>query len=161
MDDYIIKAKKNYYLAHSFILRKIVRAWQLQIEKRYNINLVNPFYRNKWEMEQIKKMEELPEGEQDKGLPDWKIIDCVRIMEEDLNLIRQSDGIVAFFDAPTIGTCQEIFAAAYLYRIPVYVITNKYHNHPWLRALVFMSSGGLFRNMFDFSKWLEDEGLRR
>jgi len=152
---------KSYYLAHSFILRNLIRKWQLMIEEKYNINLVNPFYRNKWEMEQIKKMEKLPEEQHDKGLPEWSILDCLRIMEEDLNLIRQSDGVVALFDAPTIGTCQEIFAAAYLYRIPVYVITSKYYTHPWIRALVAMSNGEIFKNMFEFSKWLDEEGFKK
>lgn len=152
---------KKYYLAHSFILRNIVRQWQLVIEKEYDMILINPFYRNKWEMEQIKKMESLPDEQQDKGLPEWSILDCLRIVEEDLNLIRQSDGLVSFFDRPTIGTCQEIFAAAYLYRIPVYVITGKYDKHPWIRALVSLSNGKIFKTMKEFREWLEERGLKK
>lgn len=82
-------------------------------------------------------------------------------MNEDLTLIRQSDGLVAFFDDPTIGTCQEIFAAAYLYNMPVYVITSKYRYHAWLRALVALSGGKIFDNMIEFTKWLEERGLKR
>lgn len=149
------------YLAHSFILRQVVRKWQKQIESKYNVKFINPFYRNRWEMKQVEKMEKLPQKLQDKGFPNWNITDCLRIMEEDLNLISQSDYMIALFDNPSIGTCQEIFAAAYIYNIPVYIITDKYKSHPWLRALSHLSNGKIFKDMIEFTKWLDKEGLKK
>ena len=152
---------KTYYLAHSVPLWKFVRKWQLNVEKKYRIKFKNPFFRNKWEIEQMQKIEKLPKEEQAKGLESLTLQSCFRIMNEDLTLIRQSDGLVAFFDDPTIGTCQEIFAAAYLYNMPVYIITSKYKHHAWLRALAALSGGKIFDNMIEFTNWLKKRGLKR
>lgn len=150
---------KKFYLAHSFILRESVYKWQKMIEKQYNLEFINPFHKNKEERRRVKQLSKIPEERQEGGLKEWSIKDCTNIMREDLNLIRSSDGVVALFDKPTVGTCQEIFAAAYVFNKPVYIITNKYMYHPWLRVLANMNNGKIFRNMYEFRIWLDKEGF--
>jgi len=144
----------NFYLAHSFQCMKKIRRWQIMMEGRYNIKFVNPFYSNKYEdadeLGQIKSKAALT-----RYLDSMPIGTCKGIMERDLELIRKSDGIVSYFESPTIGTCQEIIIASYHYRIPVYIITGKYKNHPWIRALANISGGKIFRNRTEFKKYAE------
>jgi hypothetical protein len=146
------KKVPKFYLAHSFICLKKVRRWQLIMEGKYNIKFVNPFFANEYE-----KVEDLKVIKTKKALNTYlnsfNLNKCYNIMDTDIELIRKSDGLVSYFESPTIGTCQEIFAAAYFFRIPVYIITNKYGNHPWLRALADMNDGGIFRNRTEFKKY--------
>ena len=121
----------KFYLAHSCLCHKKIRKWQLLVESQCKILLSNPFFENREEdISVVKDAKTL-----NKLLNDLSWSQCNKIMDNDLELIRKSDGIVAYFESPTIGTCMEIFVAGYIYNIPVYVITKKYANHPWIRAL--------------------------
>jgi len=123
--------KPKFYLAHSCLCHKKIRKWQLLMEAQCNISFSNPFSDNREEdISVVKDTKTL-----NKLLNELSWEQCATIMVNDLELIRKSDGIVAYFESPTIGTCMEIFVAAYIYHIPVYVITKKYANHPWIRAL--------------------------
>jgi nucleoside 2-deoxyribosyltransferase len=150
----------NLYLAHSFTCLKKVRAWQLIIEGKYNIELINPFYTNAYE-----STEELTSiGTKvalDKYQGELSIEMCHNIMNKDLELIRKSDGIIAYFETFTAGTIMEIFAAAYIYRIPVYIISHNHGNHCWLRALTDMCKGKLFKTRKEFKGWLDEQNLRK
>jgi hypothetical protein len=83
------------------------------------------------------------------------------IVENDLLLLRKCDGLVAVFKEPTIGTAQEIFAAWFLYRMPVYVICGEYTVHPWIAYIVKMSGGKAFKYRKEFERWLERNGLKK
>jgi hypothetical protein len=63
---------------------------------------------------------------------------------------------------PTIGTIQEVIMAAFIYRIPVYIITKDYMYHPWLKSEVARNNGRMFRNITEFKKYLKETvGERR
>jgi nucleoside 2-deoxyribosyltransferase len=149
---------KIFYLAHSVILQKEGSKFQERMEKCYNIKIINPFTKNQWEVEQMKKLNKLPRRLRARGLMKWTELECEQIVKEDLKLIRQSDGIIAMFDEPTIGTCQEIFVASYVYDMPVYIITKKYGTHAWLRALIKWCDGKIFETTEDFEVWLRENG---
>lgn len=149
-------ATKLFYLAHSFPLRNNMRKWQMMMEGKYNIKFLNPFYNNKFEREEMEKLDKISSKKAQKEyMESWDISKCHDIVEDDLSLIRKSDGIVSYFESPSIGTCQEIIIAALMYRIPVYIITKDCRYHPWLRYLSNMSNGKLFRNRTEFKKFAE------
>jgi len=122
-----ILKKKNesfLYLAHPFDFRKEARNWELGIEKKLGINILNPFY--------------------DTGRQDAKDIDAGRaaryeidpkkIVEGDLKYIKKSNGLIAFITGDlSYGTIQEM-VYAYNFKKPVYsIITNGHEKHPWLQ----------------------------
>jgi len=122
----------------------------------FNIKLINPFYNN--ECENIDELKNIhTKTALTRYLNSLTTEQCFCIMENDLELIRKSDGVVAYFDNPTIGTCQEIIMAGYVYRIPVYIITKKYTNHPWLISIALKSGGQIFKNRTEFKKFAKDE----
>lgn len=148
---------KSYYLAHSVSLIVPTRKWQLQIEGKYDVTFINPFYNNPSE-----RAEDLIEALKSKKafkeyMDNLTSAQCTYIMKRDLELIRHSDGIVAYFDRITIGTTLEMFYAAYLLRIPLYVITQKHGNHPWLRVLATK----IFKTRTEFKEYLDDKNLRK
>ncbi|MFO8021359.1 MAG: hypothetical protein R6U65_02745 [Perlabentimonas sp.] len=144
------------YLAHPLNCRREVRKLQLRLEGKYNIEFINPFYNNIYERREIAKLDKL-KFKKDKiaYTESWDIQTCHHIVDVDLELIRKSDGILAFLSKPAIGTCQEIFVASYIYRIPVYVITKDCQTHPWIRSLVERSNGRIFRTITEYKQFLD------
>lgn len=143
------------YLAHPLNKRKEVRALQLRLEGKYNIEYVNPFYNNKYERHEIEKLDSM-KYKKDKNAykESWDLETCHNIVDIDLELIRKADGLFAFMLTPTVGTCQEIIMAALVYRIPVYVITKDYFHHPWIKSLVTRSGGKIFRTITEYKAYL-------
>lgn len=144
-----MNVSKTLYLAHNFLTRKKIRKWELRIEKKYNVNLDNPFYDNPERAEEMLILDSL--------------IDCSRkqrsylstrssysIVEDDLEKIRKSDGIVAILNDVRIGTPMEVFYASRVLRIPVYVVTRKYAAHPWVIELATK----IFAGKKEFEKYL-------
>ena len=151
-----------FYLAHSFPLRNNMRKWQMMMEGTFNIEFLNPFYNNKYEREEMETLDTIKsKREQKEYMKSWSLDKCSGIVENDLSLIRKSDGIVAYFETPSIGTSQEIIMAALVYRVPVYIITNDCLYHPWIRYLADISNGGLFRNRTEFKRFVEKKWGRK
>lgn len=147
---------KILYLAHSFQLLEQTRRWQVMMEGKFKLKFINPFYNNPFENVQYLKLIKTKKALK-KYLDNLDMKTCFGIMNRDLKLIRKSDGLVAYFESPTIGTCQEIIMASLVYRIPVYIITKNYRNHPWLRALAVESGGKIFKNRTQFKKFAKEE----
>ena len=129
------------YLCHPFDSRKWVREWELGIEKKLGITILNPFY--------------------DTGRQNAKDIDAGRlaryeiepkkIVEVDIDLIKKSKGLVAFITGDlSYGTIQEMVYGK-LYKKPVYsIVTNKHEKHPWLQY----HSTKVFTELSDLEKFL-------
>jgi nucleoside 2-deoxyribosyltransferase len=68
------------------------------------------------------------------------------IVEDDLDKIRKSDGILAIAETTRIGTPMEIFFGSRILRIPVYIVTRRYARHPWItrHATVILGSMAQF-----------------
>ena len=119
------------YLAHNFLTRKNMRKWELGIEGKYNINLDNPFYDNPARAEEMKILDSYKDASRQQR--DYlSSRSSSSIVEDDLEKIRKSDGIVTVISNASIGTPMEVFFAARILRIPVYVVTKKYASHPWI-----------------------------
>ena len=141
---YVNEAEDFYYLAHPFDSRKKVREWELGIEKKLGINILNPFYdTGRQDAKDI-----------DKGRLARYTIDPKLIVEGDLKWIKKSKGLIAFVTGDlSYGTIQEI-AYGHNFGKPVYsVITNGHEKHPWLQY----HSTKVFTKMGDLEKFLENE----
>lgn len=152
-----MKKNSKFYLAHSTTLIKKTRKWQMSIESRFDIKFINPFYNNdKESADELVDVSRTKKGLRDymKNLSDYQ---CTGIMDRDLELIRKSDGIVAYFESPSLGTAMEIFFCAYTLRLPVYVISKRHRHHAWIRALATKT----FRTRTEFKKYLKKKGLEK
>jgi len=122
---------KILYLAHNFLTRKKIRKWELRVEEKYNINLDNPFYDNldrAGEMLILDSLKDCSRGQREY----LSTRSAYNIVEDDLEKIRKSDGLIAILNDVRVGSPMEVFYASRVLRIPVYIVTRKYNNHPWV-----------------------------
>lgn len=154
---------KRLYIAHNFGNRKLIRKWELRIEAKYNIALENPFYDS--DRSDVKRLDQMKDGSKEqmeyfRKRNTSEQVDL--IVDGDLELIRKSDGIVAYLESSKnfrtmIGTPMEIFFAGRILKIPVYVITKKYAFHPWIRKYATK----VFRNRTEFEEFVKKKfGLK-
>jgi len=110
MDEKQQTRRTKFYLAHPFETRERTRQWELEIEAKYDINFVNPFYDlNRKDVDDIDNNKK---GRYDIESPQ-------ELVERDLCAIY--------------GTIMEIYQS-FRAGLPVYIIcTNGHENHPWLR----------------------------
>jgi len=142
--NYLPKVEDFYYMAHPFDYRKKAREWELGIEKKLGINIINPFY--------------------DTGRQDAKDIDAGRlaryqidpniIVEKDVEWIDRSKGMIAFITGDlSYGTIQEMVYAHSKGKQVLSVITNGHDKHPWLQY----HSTEVFTKVGDLETFLENE----
>lgn len=147
----------KFYLAHNFNDRFTVRKTELRIESKYHIELFNPFYdADRYDVRQLDKLG-VTRKQVHERMRKFTIKHCMELVERDLDTIRHCDGLLTIITAPSFGTAMEIIMCAYIYRMPVYIITrNKFiRRHPWLRYMVYISNGEMFNGVRDFEKWLK------
>lgn len=146
---------KNYkiYLAHPILLRKEVRNWELEMEKKHGVNLYNPFYDSDTEFEKM-AVNSLDSGN---GCIDYTPELSHKIVQSDVDAIKKCDAVIAILSSKifTIGTCMETVYAT-LNKKPVYVIIYDEDNmecrnhpiskHPWVQE----HSTKIFENFKSF-----------
>jgi nucleoside 2-deoxyribosyltransferase len=155
-----MKKGDKFYLAHSVELIAAVRKWEFHVQGNYYIDMINPFRSNTFE--NIAELQKLKSRK--KILKYMQTLDletCQKIVTHDLGILRKCDGIVAVFNQPSVGTAQEIFAAYYLYQLPVYVIAGEYSKHPWIYWICVSSGGNAFKTKKDFEAYVESKGLKK
>ncbi len=135
------KDKKTFYLAHPTVARSEIREWELSVEKKYNINLLNPFF-DKYR----KDSTELNAGKIYTQNLDYKFI-----VEEDLKAIDKCDGILAIMTENSIGTAMELFYNSVYLSKPTYLIIedSKLMHHPWIK---YIASYPPFKDREEFTK---------
>lgn len=141
---------KTLYLAHNFESRKIVRKWELKMEGKYDINFDNPFYDNSERAKDMQVIDTLKDGSKEQ----WQYMStrsAKDIVEDDLDKIRKSDGIVALAEKTRIGTPMEIFFGSRILRIPVFIVTKRYAKHPWITR----HATATFSSTLEFEKYVE------
>lgn len=139
------------YLAHNFNKRKPVRKWELKIEGKYNLILSNPFYDNPNRAKEMEVLDSMRDGNR-KQRDYLSQRSAKSIVEDDLNKIRKSDGLVAIANETRIGTPMEIFFAGRILRIPVYVVSKKYFRHPWIKE----HATRVFKNRKEFEEFVKE-----
>ncbi len=117
----------NFYLAHPFEARKIVRAWELLIERFFKINLINPIY-------DVHGAQTL---EIDNGLRTrYENVDFKKLVERELFEIQKKDTKGSFVIQPgnffSIGAYHEMVYTHNLGKTVYSLIMNGHHEHPWV-----------------------------
>lgn len=118
-------------------------------EKTYNIKIVSPFYEIYRKeiiiLDSLKTKKDVLAYKKT-----WTHKMKKQIVELDLELIRECDGILAYIPYPTIGTSMEI-QFAHDIKKPIYVISRKrYSEHAWVSAY----KTEVFPTFLSFGKWL-------
>ena len=111
------------YGAHPFDYRQWFRQWELHLEVKFDIEIINPFY--DLSRDDIKAIDE--------GLMGRYEPDPTEIVERDLGAIADSDGILCVINGSgSYGTPQEM-VYAHLWGKPVFTLClNGRERHPWL-----------------------------
>lgn len=126
----------SYYLAHPFDSRHKMREWEKKMEKKLGIVIVNPFFdQNRPDMKLITDKGTTLTSQATRktryGLSDG---DVKALVERDLKLINDCDGLIAIVDGSlSYGTIQEMVYAHQKSRKVLAVISNGHIGHPWLR----------------------------
>jgi len=138
--------KKNIklYFAHSLNHRKEYREIELDLESKYDVELINPFYdRDRDDIENI-----------DNGnTTRWELPleNCKNIVSRDLASVKESDGFFTIINKPSIGTTLEMGYAKQLGK-PIVVVSEIYKDHPWIRVY----ADHKFANIDEFEDWLKN-----
>ena len=167
----------SYYMAHPFGDRLRLRLEEKRIERKTGLVLVNPFYdvagrtdvkefdklaKRMKEFDKFSKRTKLKDSvERQKWVSSWgvsmKATTPKEVVERDLRVIRQTDGVLAFFtDKISVGTPMEVFYNSHIVKHPTYLIIEDKTKmgHPWLvyHATAIFTSVDEFINSFNQSK---------
>ena len=148
----------KFYIAHGLYSRKKIHIIQTDLEKKYTLELVNPFYHSY--RDEIAKLD-AHGGRNERRfyrrmLNKFTIKTCMNIVEQDLAMIDKCDGVLAIINGHIVGTAMEIQYAKLTGKY-IWVVAYKYHNHPWIRAY----ADKLFPNIKSFETFLKRSGYLR
>jgi nucleoside 2-deoxyribosyltransferase len=115
------------YLSYPPSLRREVREWTIQLEKRLHVRIWIPFQMKTRDIDLLEggNLEPYSEEEKRKG----KII-----VEANLKAIRNCDVLIALLLYQSIGVIMEIFYSGYVLQKPTLVLTYM-KSHPWLNTV--------------------------
>jgi len=172
------KINPVFYIAHTFGERFFVRDELIPALQKLGIKTINPFYEAdggwKENRPEVKLADELEHGggiEAEKTLKFIRQIKAnyLNIVNTDLNLIREADGLVAYMPESSTGTTCELWSCGGIFKWlaeigypipeflnkPVYLITSsrRLFSHPWIRY----STVKVFRNKTSLIKYLKKE----
>ena len=149
-----MKQKKlDLYLAHSFDRRHEFRILELELEKNYNLNLLNPFFDA---MGRKDRRMILSKNSRDTTSFKRTQTDCEELVYRDLHNIDNRDGLLTIIHEPSLGTAFEISHAHKTGKL-VFVISEKYVEHPWIRIYADYR----FRTLDEFISWLDSNGYKK
>jgi len=135
------------YFAHNFNNRIKFRKIELQLEKKLNIELYNPFYDD---LNRKKEMFKFDNNKKQRFHINQKNANF--IVQRDLTALAACDGLLTIVDLPSFGTTIEICNAT-LMKKPIYFISQKYINHAWIKVYATYR----FRNIKEFKKFIIKE----
>lgn len=123
------------YFAHNFDNRREFREWELEFEKRTGIDLLNPFYDAPERADHFARLDDEGQMTRDR-LEELKLMShdqCQAIVYTDLARIAFCDGLFTIIKKVSFGTTCEICHCRASCK-PVFVVTDTYAEHPWLRV---------------------------
>jgi len=150
-----MKEKKmlDLYLAHSFDRRHEFRVLELNLEREYNLNLLNPFFDL---MSRKDRRLILSKSSRDTTSFKRTQADCEELVYRDLSNIDNRDGLLTIIHEPSLGTAFEISHAHKTGKL-VFVISEKYSEHPWIRVYADYR----FKTLDEFIRWLDKNGYKK
>jgi len=143
----------NLYLAHSFDRRHEFRVLELNLEREYNLNLLNPFFDL---MSRKDRRLILSKSSRDTTSFKRTQADCEELVYRDLSNIDNRDGLLTIIHEPSLGTAFEISHAHKTGKL-VFVISEKYSEHPWIRVYADYR----FKTLDEFIRWLDKNGYKK
>ncbi len=143
----------NLYLAHSFDRRHEFRVLELNLEREYNLNLLNPFFDL---MSRKDRRLILSKSSRDTTSFKRTQADCEELVYRDLSNIDNRDGLLTIIHEPSLGTAFEISHAHKTGKL-VFVISEKYSEHPWIRVYADYR----FKTLDEFIRWLNKHGYKK
>lgn len=172
--------KPKFYIAHTFNQRHFVRDKLVPKLQAIGIVTLNPFYEedgsfksNRPEVELADELEMKYKEDAEKAK---RFIRKVKtgyenIVDTDLDIIYNCDGIIAYMPDSSTGTTCEIWTCGGVFRWlakrghilpilldkPVFLITTneRLHMHPWIKYTV--EDGGIFKTLTSLIKHLKKE----
>lgn len=148
----------QFYLAHPFPDRHLIRdKIEPLIEKETGLDLINPFYDERYEREDVTKVDAGMQHASDQSLNPQKIVDG------DLANVKRASGVIAIVSPNiSVGTFMELFYSAYVLHGDCYVIclegvTERQSQHPWLR---YMTNEHIFKSPEEFIKYWKEEVVK-
>jgi nucleoside 2-deoxyribosyltransferase len=115
------------YLSYPPSLRREIREWTIQLEKRLHVRIWIPFQMNTRDIDQLEGGNLEPYSEEEKRKS--KII-----VEANLKAIRNCDILIASLPYPSISVIMEIFYSGYVLQKPTLVLTYM-KSHHWLNTV--------------------------
>jgi len=115
------------YLTHSPGLRREIREWTRELEKRLHVRIWIPFQMEKGDIDLLEGGNLKPYSEEERRKSE-------KIVEANLKAIRNCDVLIALLPYPSIGVVMEIFYSGYVLQKPTLVLTYM-KSHPWLSTV--------------------------
>lgn len=159
-----------FYIAHTFSERHFVRDELIPKLQKLGIKTLNPFYNPDGSWKESRP--EIKIADQTGESPKWKRTVKSRsedIVETSLDLIRDSDGIIAYMPEGSTGTTCEIWTCGGVFKWlekigypieeflgkPVFLVTpsSRLLMHPWIKYATVK----IYRNYKSFLRYLKKE----
>jgi len=126
-----MRRRLKIYLSHPLTLRHEIKEWIKQLEKNLNVRICNPFYnvrtRKRIGVTLFDRRNLKPYSEREQGKSE-------KMVERNLEAIRNCDVLIALLPYPSIGTVMEVFYSGYVLQKPTLVLTYL-ESHPWLSTV--------------------------
>jgi nucleoside 2-deoxyribosyltransferase len=138
------------YFAHNFNDRFEFRKIELYLEETLGIELYNPFYDDPTRKEEMTELDSIAQKAEDRiksfeNSFNRKQESAELIVKRDLTAIASCDGLFTIVESPSFGTTIEICNAT-LMKKPIYFVSEKYINHPWIKVYATYK----FKNLEEF-----------
>lgn len=129
----------KYYLAHPYNSRVDMRQWELSVECRLEIEIVNPFY-------------DLQRPSVDAGNGRVYFEDASDVVTRDVSAIAGCDSMIAIIDGnESYGTIMEMVYAKKMDKPVLLVCTNGKEDHYWLKH----HSDVVFKSLEELEEYLD------
>jgi len=115
------------YLTHSPGLRREIREWTRELEKRLHVRIWIPFHTEARDITLLERGKLEPYSKEERRKSE-------KIVEANLKAIRNCDVLIALLPYPSIGVVMEIFYSGYVLQKPTLVLTYM-KSHPWLNTV--------------------------
>jgi len=115
------------YLTHSPGLRREIREWTRELEKRLHVRIWIPFHTEARDITLLERGKLKPYSKEERRKSE-------KIVEANLKAIRNCDILIALLPYPSIGVVMEIFYSGYVLQKPTLVLTYM-KSHPWLSTV--------------------------
>jgi nucleoside 2-deoxyribosyltransferase len=121
-----MRRRLKIYLSHPLGLRSEIKEWTKELEKRLHVRIWVPLYMKTQDLTLLGREKLKPGSKEERK--------SKKIVEANLQAIRNCDVLIALLPYPSIGVIMEIFYSGYVLQKPTLVLTY-IKSHPWLNIV--------------------------